>query len=177
MYGEYATLEEQRRRAGLPPSDAAAATPMATHAPQQGPGAEQGPAPQAAAARATPGPANRVATIALLAYGLLTVIWNVPGYFDLATGLGESIKILGVDAEFTNFAQARLWGAVAAVILVLGWVVTAVLSVGRLRRGRRSWWVPLVGGAVTLLLVSVCAMIPLLGDAALMSALAGLPGR
>lgn len=177
MYGEYATLEEQRRRAGLPPTDAAATAPAVTHAPQV-PASQAEPAPQAeAATRATPGPANRVATIALLAYGLLTVIWNAPGYFDLAAGLGESIEVLGVDAEFTNFAQARVWGAVAAVLLALGWVITAILSVRLLRRGRRSWWVPLVGGAVTLLLVGVCTMIPLLGDPAVMSALAGLPAR
>jgi hypothetical protein len=42
-----------------------------------------------------------------------------------------------------------------------------------MRRGRVSWWIPLVGAAATYLVVSVCLTIPLMGDPALMHYILG----
>lgn len=109
---------------------------------------------------------DRIVTIALLAYGLVNVIVTAISYLDLPTVMNESMKILGIDGEFTNFAQGRLWGTFAAILLLVGWTLTALLSVRRLRRGKLTWWVPLVGAAATTLVVSICIMVPMMGDPA-----------
>ena len=148
QYGEFATPEEQRRLAGLPPLDSFVESP-----------AEPVPAPTGAPARestaAKPRQWDRVITIALLAYGLINVITTGISYLDLPTVMNESMKILGMPGEFTNFAQGKLWGTIAAVVLVIGWVLTAWLSLKRLRSGKLTWWMPLVGAAVTMIIVGI----------------------
>lgn len=168
QYGEYATPDEQRRLAGLPPLDAAPAAAPVTEQP-----APAEPARSIAKAR----PWDRIITIALLAYGLVNVIMTGLSYLDLPTVMNESMRILGIDGEFTNFAQGRLWGTTAAVLLVVGWAITAWLSLRRLRTGKLTWWVPLVGAAATMLIVSICIMVPMLSDPAFMAYVDGMSGQ
>ncbi|MDQ0647624.1 energy-converting hydrogenase Eha subunit C [Microbacterium natoriense] len=154
QYGELATPEEQRRAAGLPPlSEVAPAAPEPIAA-------------AAAPASARPHPVDRFATIALLAYGLVNVVMTGMSYLDLPTVLNEVMKILGIEGEFTDYAAGRLWGTVAAVVLAVGWTATAVLSVRRLRRGRITWWLPIVGAVVTSFLAGICVMVAMMGDPA-----------
>lgn len=148
QYGEYATPEEQRRLAGLPPAGAAV---------------EQPPAP-APAPQARPGLADRIVTLALLGYGLVNVVITAIAYLDLPSVMDESMAVLGIEGEFTNLAQGRLWGGIAAAVLVTGYALTVWLSLRRLRAGRRSWWVPIVGAFLTMCVVTICIMIPMLGD-------------
>ncbi|WP_447912372.1 DUF6264 family protein [Microbacterium phyllosphaerae] len=158
QYGEIATLEEQRKAAGLPPLDEmppAAAAVAPASAPASG-----------GAAAARPRPVDRFITIALLAYGLINVVMTGLSYLDFPTAMNEMMKVLGVDGEFTNFAQGKVWGTVAAIVLAAGWSLTAFFSIRRLRSGKASWWVPLAGAAVTLLVASICAAIPLMNDPA-----------
>lgn len=165
QYGEFATPEEQRRLAGLPPLDAvidAPAEPVQVAAPD--------------AAPAKPRRWDRIITIALLAYGLINVFTAGMSYLDLPTVMNESMKILGVPGEFTNFEQGKLWGMIAAVLLVIGWVITAWLSVRRLRKGKLTWWLPIVGAAVTMLVVGVCITVPMMGDPAFISYIEGMSG-
>lgn len=155
QYGEIATLEEQRRAAGLPPLDAmpvAAESPVVPEAPTTEP------------RRAGSSPVDRFVTIALLAYGLVNVVVTGLSYLDFSTAMNEVLRAVGADGEFTNFAQGKLWGTIAAVVLAAGWSFTAYFSIRRLRSGRRSWWVPLVGAAVTLFVASICVAIPLMND-------------
>lgn len=156
-YGEIASPEEQRAAAGLPPLGASEVRPVATDAD----------APAAPATGTVRGSSvDRFVTIALLAYGLLTVITSGLSYLDLATVINQAMGILGVDGEFTNFAQGKLWGTAAAIVLAGGWVATAFLSLRRLRTGKRTWWVPIVGAVCTSLLVSICIAVPMMGDPA-----------
>ncbi|MEV4666742.1 DUF6264 family protein [Microbacterium sp. LWO12-1.2] len=158
QYGELATPEEQRLAAGLPPLTE---VQPAVVAPE--------PAPQAVVAEpARRRPVDRFATIALLAYGLVNVVMTAMSYLDLPASMNQTMKMMGIDGEFTNFAQGRLWGTIAAIVLVIGWCVTAALSVRRLRRGKLSWWVPIVGAVVTLLVTSICIAVPMMGDPAFM---------
>lgn len=169
QYGEYATPEEQRRLAGLPEVDAAPEAAVATT-----------PAVQQAPAATTPPPPrrwDRVITIGLLVYGAINVFMTGMSYLDLPPVLNESMRILGIDGEFTNFAQGRVWGIVAAGVLVLGWVITALLSIRRLRTGKITWWVPLVGAAVTTIAASVCISVAMMGDPAFIAHLDGGLGR
>ena len=158
QYGEYATPEEQRRLAGLPPADAVAVVEDQTM-PVAAPAKAPAPNPRR-------GNVDRIVTIALLAYGLVNVVMTAISYLDLPTVLQQSMQILGIDGEFSNFAQGRLWGGIAAVVLVIGYAVTALVAFRRLRAGKRAWWIPLVGAAVTMILVTICIMVPMLGDAA-----------
>lgn len=158
QYGEYATPEEQRRLAGLPPLDAVVEATEAPAAPQ--------PTPEAVPSVAKPRRWDRIITIALLAYGMVSVFTTGMSYLDLPTVLNESMRVLGIEGEFTNFAQGRFWGTIAAVLLVVGWVITAWISLKRLRSGKLTWWVPLVGAAVTMIIVSICIAVPMMGDPA-----------
>lgn len=167
QYGEYATPDEQRRLAGLPPVDAVPAAPSIVQPAQ--------PAPARSIAKARPW--DRIITIALVAYGLVNVVMTGLSYLDLPTVMNESMRILGVEGEFTNFAQGKLWGTIAAVLLVVGWAITAWLSLRRLRTGRLTWWVPLVGAAATMVIVSICIMIPMMGDPAFLAYVDGMSGR
>lgn len=167
QYGELATPEEQRRAAGLPPLAEVEATPS--------------PAPEAtapaAAAPVPPRPVDRLVTIGLLAYGLVNVVVTGLAYLDLAQVMNEAMKILGIGGEFTNIAQGKIWGTVAAIVLVAGWCVTAVLALRRLRTGKLTWWVPLVGAVCTSIVVYVCISIPMMGDPAFIEYLNGMTAR
>ncbi|MBT2485274.1 MULTISPECIES: DUF6264 family protein [unclassified Microbacterium] len=169
QYGEIATPEEQRRAAGLPPLEASApnVAPPASgpaHPPVRDEGFRR------------PHRADRLVTIGLLAYGLVSVIVTAVSYLDLPRVMNESMKILGIEGEFTNFAQGKLWGTIAAVVLVAGWSLTAWLSVRRLRRGKITWWMPLVGAVITMGIVSVCMAVPMFGDPAFMSYVENMGG-
>ena len=168
QYGEYATPEEQRARIRQPD---------ATWALDSGQGVDGGQvheAPVAAptvasTAALTPARgADRVVTLALLALGALNVIITAVTYFDLAGLADQAMELLGVPGEFTNVESAQLWGPIAAVVLVAGFVLTAFLAWRNLRAGRISWWIPVVGAIVTYIVVYVCIAIPLLGDPAFM---------
>ncbi|MBO9626836.1 MAG: hypothetical protein J7484_10725 [Microbacterium sp.] len=162
QYGELATPEEQRQAAGLPP--------IAEVVPEPVP---ESPATPAVAAPARPRPADRLVTIALLAYGLVNVVITGMSYLDIAPVMDQAMKILGIDGTFTNFAQGKLWGTVAAIVLAVGWCVTAVLALRRLRTGKLTWWVPVVGAVVTSLVVSGLIAIPMMGDPAFAGYLGG----
>ncbi|MCK3770328.1 DUF6264 family protein [Microbacterium aerolatum] len=180
QYGEYATPEEQRRLAGLPPLDAVAEAPVATSAPATSApsaSAAAASAPAATAQKPAGRPWDRIITIALLAYGVVNVFMSGMSYLDLPTVMNESMRILGVEGEFSNFAQAKVWGTVAAIVLVIGWVVTAWLSMRRLRTGKVTWWLPLAGAAATMIVASVCITIPMMGDPAFIAYLDGATGR
>lgn len=173
QYGEYATPEEQRAHilqpAPVPPpvDPAGGPSPYVAHPPT--------PRPTTTAARPSR-TADRVITLALLAYGLVTVITAVPQLLDF-TGFAETwMEMAGVEETFTNTAQGEQFGTIAAVVFGAGWVLTALLSWRSLARGRLTWWVPLVGAIATFLAVSALLTVPLLGDPAISSHFSGLGG-
>lgn len=167
QYGELATPEEQRRAAGLPPlEDVQTAQPI-----------EPASVPPVKEASSASRPVDRFATIALLAYGLVNVVVTGMSYLDFSTVMNEAMKVLGIEGEFTNFSQGKVWGTVAAVMLVVGWSLTATFAVRRLRRGKLSWWVPIVGAVATLLVTSICVAVPMFGDPAFLEYVSRAAGR
>ncbi|WOF24387.1 DUF6264 family protein [Microbacterium betulae] len=155
-YGQYASPEEQRERMGVPERQDAQ--------PPVAPTASPGPAETAPLVA---GPSrgrlfDRAATVALLVYGLFNVVQSIPILLDAT----RMLQLMGVDVELSDPAASRAWGVAAVVLLALGWVATALLAWRSLRRGRLSFWVPVVGGIVFNLLASVVVVIPLLGDPA-----------
>lgn len=157
QYGEYATPEEQRAAIRHPAPDAAPPASDHPHPPT---------APATTVAAQPTRTADRVITVLLLVYGLITVISAVPQLIDFTAFAETWMQVAGVDGEFTNSAQGRVWGTVGACVYAGGWIVTALLSWLSLSRRRISWWIPLVGAIVTFLIVSVCLVVPLLGDPA-----------
>ncbi|MBN9175935.1 MAG: hypothetical protein J0I43_00990 [Microbacterium sp.] len=168
QYGEYATPEQQRAAIRQP----AASPPPRDHvppAPAPEPSAYTPGRPMHATTRAAQPTrrADRAITLVLLAYGLVTVISAVAQLWHFAEFADTWMRIAGIDGEFTNTAQGDLWGRIGAALLVLGWVVTALVSWRMLLRGRISWWIPLVGAIVTYTALTACLMVPLFGDPAI----------
>ncbi len=163
QYGEYATPEQQQERIRLGGGE-----PGPVHPPV----VERAPVVPAAVPAAEPGAVpprrgDRIVTIALLAYGLYTVVTTVPQLLDYAAFATTWLDMAGIDAEFTAFAEGRLWGGIGAALFAVGWLLTALLSWRTLSRGRISWWIPLVGALVTTIAVSICLSVPLLSDPAI----------
>lgn len=166
-FGEYATPEEQRARIRQPDP----AMPVLAPAPAAVPvSSDLRPAPASEPAEASRStsrwPADRVVTLILLAIGAFNVISSVFSYLDLAAGISSAMEVMGVPGEFTSYEAARTWGAIAAVVLIGGYLLTLVWSLSRMRAGRSSWWIPLLGAVVTFALVSACVAVPLIGDPA-----------
>lgn len=154
QFGEYATPEQQRAARGLPEEPVAPPAPVV---------------PEVSDAASAPVKANRFdrfVTFALLVYGLITVFTSGSSYLDVAPLMNQAMGMVGIDGEFTNFAAGRTWGLIAALVLATGWTLTAVLSVRRLRTGKLTWWVPVVGGVATTFLASICLVVPMMGDPA-----------
>ncbi|SJN29225.1 Hypothetical membrane protein [Microbacterium esteraromaticum] len=170
QYGEYATPEEQRARAGLPPlsaepvvAEAIASAPPVTRSVTAGPDAAARPSATAPSAAPRIG---RLITFALLGVGFVNVLTSIGGFLDLSTTLNTTLKMLGIDGQFTNFGAAKVWGVIAAIVMIVGYAATVWLSFRQVKRNRAAWWIPLVGFIVTMLLVSICTSVPMFGDPA-----------
>jgi len=162
-FGEYATPEEQSRRAGRP------LPPPVVHTPPTAPSAVQPVTPAEAAGERPAHPVDRMASIALLAYGLWNVITTVLTYLNPSSLLTTLMQTMGISGTFSNYEQARTWGIVAGVVLIVGWIATAAWSVARLRRGRLTWWLPVAGGIVFGMLAAFCLTVPFFTDPAVIS--------
>lgn len=171
QYGEYATPEEQRARIAhpelvptpVPASTASSPEHWSTPAPVWTT------EPERPAAR--PRLADRIATFALLAYGLATVVTALPALIDYVGYAHTLLSALGVDADLADPAGARAWGVTAAIVLAAGWLATAALSLLRLRTGKLTWWIPLVGGIVFNFASAFFMLVPIMRDPAIWSAL------
>lgn len=167
-YGEYATPEEQRARIRQPDATQALETGQAPAAPAS-PAPQAAPASASASAPARSGTGrlvDRIATIALLAYGLLTVVTSVPLMFALAEGRNGYLGLLGMTEPLSDRTSAQIWGAVAGSVFLIGWLVTAWISWANLRRGRITFWIPIVGAVVFSALSTLLMLIPALADPA-----------
>lgn len=184
QFGVYASPEEQRARIRQPDATfalQAGESPMppareARRAAASGNAAR--PAPNTAETAGGSVPAarlvDRLATVALLSYGLINVLFAVVGLSDVTSYFGAAYEVLGVPGSFTSTPFAQASAVIASVVLVSGYVITAVFSIRRLLRGRVSWWVPLAGAAATQFVVGVLLSAALLSDPAFSSFIASL---
>lgn len=175
QYGEYATPEQQRAHIREPLPEAAPVMPRVPVAPGVPPQPafhpSTGPA-TTTAARPTR-TADRIITLALLAYGLVTVVTAVPQLWDFSGFAQTWMDVAGIDGTFTNTAQGDLWGRIGAMVFIVGWMLTAFWSWRSLAARRLSWWIPLVGAIVTFIIASTCLTVPLLADPAIMGRFGG----
>ncbi|MET3452061.1 DUF6264 family protein [Curtobacterium sp. 1544] len=125
-----------------------------------------------APARATPAagrfgasPRDFVLTIGLLVIGLWSVIES------LSVGRIASAFRIGIERQSTELADPGALSqaaAVRAVVMAIVFVLVAWWSIRRLRAGRRTFWVPLIGGVVATVLGVVPLLIVLFQDPAFM---------
>jgi hypothetical protein len=170
QYGEYATPEEQRARIQAPaPWQQELATPIMTEeAPAAGipsPSQPAEPAPR------RPRPVDRIVTFALLAYGLVNVVSAVPAFLDYGAYAETMLTMLGVDVQVSDPADGRAWGIAAVLVLTIGWCATVAVSFWSVRRGRLTWWIPLVAGILFTFAAGALMAAPLLSDPAVWQAL------
>lgn len=179
QFGEYATPEEQQARIrqpdvqqkldGVPVATDEPVAPVAAPAPTQ----PVAPDTRAAAALQRPRSIDRIVTFGLLAYGLVNVFTSFPALVDYVAYVDRMFELVGVDATLSDPAGARPWGIAAALVLAFGWALTATLSWISVRRGRISWWIPLVGGIVFTFASAILILVPLSNDPAVWDALVG----
>lgn len=170
QFGEYATPEEQRARIQRPEVTEALEAGVAPQPERESPADAK--APVALAAPTTGGArVDRIVTFGLLFYGLFSVVTTIVQLLNFPEYAERGAQMLGVTATFTNLSAGYVWGAAAALVYGVGWLLTAVFTWRRLRRGRIAFWVPLVGFVATALVAGVCVTMALVGDAQFMSAI------
>jgi hypothetical protein len=144
QYGEYATPEEVAALRG---------TPDAVHAQRADP-PNRSDRPARPADPETRGSRwrrlDRPITIALIAFGVLNLLQYSAAFLDFEGFLEAATE--GTVAEEIDFTDAARFGGVVLFLLCLVLLVTSsAAAVLRLRRGRVAFWVPLVGGALTVI--------------------------
>jgi hypothetical protein len=139
-YGEYATPEQQAKAAGLPlqppPPDAAARVEAPTPSPE--------PTVPIVARNHS---ADRFVTLFLLGVGLITFLNSLPEYLRFSSELDQINTEIGLGA-FPMPALADKAGIgmlVAHAVLLL---LTMLWALRALFRGRRGFFIPLIGFAV-----------------------------
>ncbi|MAP63607.1 MAG: hypothetical protein CMH34_07670 [Microbacterium sp.] len=176
QFGEYATPEEQRRRIRQPDAtwDLDSGRHTASAPPVPAPTPSAAPAPAASAGEDSIDAdlkrrrrfADRVITVGLLVYGLFNVLTSIPLFTDYSAYADTLFEMMGLEATLGDPDGARMWGLAAAIVLGLGWLATALLSWANLRRGRISWWIPLVGALVFSFASGLLLTVPLFSDPA-----------
>jgi hypothetical protein len=164
QYGEYATPEEVAEARGpLPvePSDpvsqlaAPIASPSSTRAAKPGPGPAPGlrsaPPPRGAPVAARhPRQTNNMITVLLLVLGIWNTVTSIPSYLDFGSVLTQGVALAGYGTVAFG-AVAHTAGIVLLVVSLLVLIAAVGVSFALIRAGRRSIWVPALGGALYLL--------------------------
>jgi hypothetical protein len=163
-----ARAAEQRR---LEAARQAAATGRAPRGPQptrpagiEPPGrADEG---TAGARRLGASPGDLLLTVVLFAFGLTSVVQQ------LAVGNVASTVAKTLEQRYTALADPQAL-VPAAIVSAIGGVVVLVLvawwAVHRLRLGKRTFWVPLLGGVVASVLTTIAFMVVVMQDGQFMA--------
>lgn len=171
QYGEYASPQEQAKAI-------AQSQPLQSTVPSASPASPASLASPVAPTSATPpatpaldsvpgqrGSFNRLATIVLLALGLVYLIGGASSFLALPQTLGLVYQQWGIgDYLATSFASTL--GIVVVVAQAVIWLVVAVISLRRLRTHRTSWWVPIVGAVATFIVTVILMAVVIMSDPA-----------
>ncbi|TDW30838.1 DUF6264 family protein [Cryobacterium psychrophilum] len=160
-----------------PPTDPSVSEVPPVGAPLAGPPPAEAPTQQGAstgvAARQGQAPLwDRPVTLGLLVLGLFGTFLSI----SILNSLPQAIQMaytqegLGTYSAADNVDSILLGGVIAQVIL---WAVTATGSILLLVRSRRAFYVPLIGGILSLVLIFVFMGAVLAGDATLLDSIAG----
>ena len=169
QYGEYASPEQQAAAAGIPYRPHAHAAPPHGQAP-----APIAPPPAHDTRVGAPAPAAQaqgrrwdfVLSSLLLGYGLFTVVIGSSQYTDLAGLINTQFYAPQQIGTFVATPLSENLGVVIIVSQIVLYVLAAVLTVIRLRRGRIAFWIPITGAVLFGIVVFVCFATLVLRDPA-----------
>ncbi|RLP80845.1 hypothetical protein D9V34_01110 [Mycetocola lacteus] len=131
-------------------------------------GAPSGGAPKRpAAGRANDGlpvqaPPDRFISLILLAFGAFSILTSVPALLNLREAFVEYFKELGISGDSLG-QSINVSGWVMAAIMIAVWCLSAWWTMRRIRAGKSSWWIPLLGAVVALLVMSMI-LAPVMGN-------------
>jgi hypothetical protein len=104
-----------------------------------------------------------VITLVLLAFGLFLVLNGIPGYLAMADVIQGVYDSLGA-GTYPARETASALGVTALVLESVIWLITAFFSTLAITRGRLSWWIALLGGAVAFITIMVIMSVALFAD-------------
>lgn len=165
-YGEYASPQGQADAIAkaLPP-----VSPLLTPADRPAAVTPASPVGRTTAPVLTPSRPRRrwdlVLSIALLAYGLLTVFGGFVQYSDIPAIINQAYAAQRI-GEFTSIEQAETVGTTIMVANVAVYAITAFLTVRLLRARRLAFYVPLIGGAVAATITVILILTLVINDPA-----------
>jgi len=114
-----------------------------------------------------------IITSALLVIGVWDVVTGFSQYSDLPTLIQQAYDQLGV-GQFTSTELALSMGALINGGRVAILLLTIVLSLWRISKGKISFWIPLAGAVVAGIFVGVCSVIVMTSDPAFVAFSQGL---
>jgi len=172
QFGAYSSPEEQRARSG---QDAPRRVSDPALVPQEMP-------PEDVAAPRRPGQheqvsqarvIDRVITVALMAFGLYSVLGTIRVYTD-PYYLVDAVGMKGI--ELNDPDGLRIAGIVAIVVMLIGWAGTVWLLWRRNARRKTLWWIAVIAGVVFTTIGALIVAVPFAMDPAVLNKFAELQG-
>jgi hypothetical protein len=163
QYGEYASTEERLAAGGLPlepdpPRPETRIDPASLKT--------TGPTPPPAPGAPIAYPWDRAITTGLLAFAAISIVTNVRNLIGFSATMREAYE-LSEYGEYTSTALADTIGVAILASQVVIFAIVALVSVARLRAGKRSFFVPLAGAVAAGIIALVLVVIAMAGDPAL----------
>lgn len=156
-FGEYATPEEQRAHIREPLLPPPAPTPMPTYSV----------APVAPVKPQAP-LWDRVLTFGLLGFGLVNVLMTAGQFFNYQTFMTQYFESFGVSHEIASEPRDATYGIIAALVMIAGYALTVFLIWRRMKMGKRTWWVAILGAVITITASSILLAMGLMNDPAML---------
>jgi hypothetical protein len=112
---------------------------------------------------------DRLITYILLAFGLLAVLNSVSGISALPVSVKQAFEQMNVAATPPTDLLITL-GWITAAIHAVMWVVALLWSLSAIRRGKLSWWIPVLCGVIFVVIATVAIFAGFASDPTIMDA-------
>ncbi len=163
QYGEYASDQEQARaleRSGVAHERAEVQAARVSHEPL----------PPAVSVQSPRRSLDRIVTVFLLAFGAVSVIGGASNFVNLSETLSETMQRFGA-GEYQATAQTAGIGIALLVSQILFWLAAAVISYRRIVRHKLTWWVPVLAGVLSFVVLTVLLGSLLMSDPAFIASI------
>ena len=166
QYGEYATPQEQAKiiAESLPPVSSLLVPHVTPTSPKVPDAVTRVSTPEPSAPR-RPRRWDFILSAALLGYATINVIAQLVARDTLAAVAKQFFISQGI-GDYTPTALAASLGNALNVITLALFLLTVLVTVWTLRRGRVAFWVPIAGGALAIIVAIVFVVILLQADPA-----------
>jgi hypothetical protein len=114
---------------------------------------------------------DRIATLILLAAGLLATINMVTSFLTLPSVMQQFMDLQGIAGVYSGDESASSAGAVGAAVLIAVYALTALVSVQRLRARKLTFFVPIIGAVLGFVINIVVVVVALLADPSILAAM------